>query len=216
MPTTCWTYKRRRECDAAFLMTSLRLEKASTMIKTLALRCLFSILFPAMFLVILSGSTRKVSAHAMYQTAVLLDFNGNKVGAELQLPVDRLSISFKQTVDAEHFPAEQAQLRAYVLDHVHPVSPLGKPFKVEFLDESIQTVEKAPYLVVHLMLTPPAGASVDRFTLNYDVIAHEIVTHVVLISIRSDAQHPIPGDDPVLLGIIRYTKLSQDVDRFKR
>lgn len=158
----------------------------------------------------------RVSAHSMFQTAVLLDFDGNKVGAELQLPVDRLSISFKQTVDAEHFPNEKDQLRSYVLEHVHPVTLDGKPFRVEFLDQSIQTIEKAPYLVVHLMLTPPSGASVDHFTLNYDVIAHEIVTHVVLISIRSDKQHPIPTNDPVLLGMIRYTKLTQDVDRAKR
>lgn len=159
---------------------------------------------------------QNVSAHAMYQTAVLLDFDGNKVGAELQLPVDRLSISFRQTVDRDHFPAEKEQLRAYVLQHVHPVTLDGKPFEVAFLDESIQSVEKAPYLVVHLMLTPPTGASVDHFTLNYDVIAHEIVTHVVLISIRSDKQHPISVDDPVFLGMIRNVKLSQDVDRAKR
>lgn len=162
------------------------------------------------------GNIKTVSAHAMYQTAVLLDFDGNKVDAELQLPVDRLSISFRQTVDQDHFPAEREQLRAYVLQHVHPMTLDGKPFEVAFLDESVQTVEKAPYLVVHLMLTPPRGASVDHFTLNYDVIAHEIVTHVVLISIRSDKQHPIPGDDPVFLGVIRNVKLSQDVDRAKR
>lgn len=163
-----------------------------------------------------SAETPQVSAHAMYQTAVLLDFDGNHVGAELQLPVDRLSISFKQTVDADHFPAERDALRTYVLAHVHPVTLAGRPFEVQFLDQSIQTVEKAPYLVVHIMLTPPEGASVDHFTLNYDVIAHEIVTHVVLISIRTDKQHPIPANDPVLLGMIRYTKLTQDVDRFKR
>lgn len=162
------------------------------------------------------GRATSVSAHSMYQTAVLLDFDGNKVGAELQLPVDRLSISFKQTVDEQHYPAERDQLRAYVLAHVHPVTLDGKPFSVEFREMSIQIVDKAPYLVVHLMLTPPDGASADRFRLNYDVIAHEIVTHVVLISIRSDKQHPIPADDPILLGMIRYTKLTQDVDRFKR
>jgi len=152
----------------------------------------------------------------MYQTAVLLDFDGNRVGAELQLPLDRLSISFRQTVDDQHFPSEQEQLRAYVLEHVHPVTPDGRPFQVEFLDQSIQAVEKAPYLVVHLRFTPPKGATVDRFPLNYDVITHEIVTHVVLISIRSDRQHPIPADDPVLLGMIRWTKKTQDIDRFKR
>ncbi|QEE29601.1 hypothetical protein FTW19_17355 [Terriglobus albidus] len=157
-----------------------------------------------------------MSAHAMYQTAVLLDFDDNRVGAELQLPVDRLSISFRQTVDAEHLPLEKDSLRQYVLGHVHPVAQDGRPFIVEFIDQAIQTVENAPYLVVHLMLTPPKGASVGHFMLNYDVIAHEIVTHVVLISIRSDKQHPIPANDPVLLGMIRYTKLSQDIDRMKR
>ncbi|SRR6266568_3629244 len=170
----------------------------------------------AISLALLLQFISSVSAHSMYQTAVLLDFDGNKVGAELQLPVDRLTISFKETVDVEHFAAEKEQLRAYVLEHVHPVTLDGKPFRVDFLDQSIQTVEKAPYLVVHLTLTPPKGASVDHFTLNYDVIAHEIVTHVVLISIRSDKQHPIPANDPVYLGMIRYTKLTQDVDRFKR
>ena len=170
----------------------------------------------AVSLTILLQFISPVAAHSMYQTAVLLDFDGNKVGAELQLPVDRLTISFKQTVDAEHFASEKEQLRTYVLEHVHPVMLDGKPFRVDFLDQSIQTVEKAPYLVVHLMLTPPKGASIDHFTLNYDVIAHEIVTHVVLISIRSDKQHPIPVNDPVYLGMIRYTKLTQDVERLKR
>lgn len=156
-----------------------------------------------------------ISAHAMYQSAVLLDFDGNRVKAELQLPVDRLSIAFKQTVDGEHFNAERDQLKAYILEHVHPVTLTGTSFRVQFLDESIQTVEQAPYLVVHLMFTPPTGASVDHFKLNYDVIAHQIVTHVVLISVRSDKQNPVPADDPVLLGMIRYTKLSQNVDRPK-
>lgn len=155
-------------------------------------------------------------AHSMYQTAVLLDFDGNTVGAELQLPVDRLSISFRQTVDEVHFPAERDSLRAYVLDHVHPVTLDGRPFTVQYRDMAIRTIEKAPYLVVHLLLLPPAGASVDHFTLNYDVIAHEINTHVVLISIRSDRQHPIPPDDPVLLGMIRWTKKTQDIDRLRR
>ena len=182
------------------------------MLKRITSIVAFAILFGMM----ITLGPHRVSAHAMYQTAVLLDFDSNRVGAELQLPVDRLSISFKETVDQQHFPEERDQLRAYVLQHVHPVTLDGRPFDVQFLDQSIQTVESAPYLVVHLMLTPPKGASVDHFTLNYDVIAHEIVTHVVLISIRSDKQHPIPANDPVLLGMIRYTKLSQDVDRFKR
>src|SRR5437764_1265430 len=96
------------------------------------------------------------SAHSMYQSAVLLDFRGNTVQAELQLPIDRLSLSFRQTVDQDHLAAEHSGLQSYVLAHVHPVTADGRPFVVQFVSMKIETVEKAPYLVVHLVFTPPA------------------------------------------------------------
>jgi hypothetical protein len=154
-------------------------------------------------------------AHSMYQSAVLLDFRGNTVNAELQLPVDRLSISFRQTVDEEHYPAERTALKSYVLAHVYPVTADGKHFSVQFVSMAIATVEKAPYLVVHLVFTPPPGASADLFTLNYDVITHEIVTHVVLVSIRSDSNARIPPNDPLLIGVIRAERKSLVVDRMR-
>ena len=154
-------------------------------------------------------------AHSMYQSAVLLDFRGNTVDAELQLPVDRLSISFRQTVDEEHFAGERLGLETYVLAHVHPVTSDGKRFSVKFVSMGIQTVENAPYLVVHLVFSPPAGMNADLFTLNYDVITHEIVTHVVLVSIRSDSNAHIPLNDPVLIGVIRAERKSVVVDRMR-
>ena len=74
------------------------------------------------FLLCLLSSAWSVPAwaHSMHQTAVLLDFHGSTVGAELQLPVDRLSISFRQTVNDEMFPAERTALASYVLSHVQP------------------------------------------------------------------------------------------------
>lgn len=80
---------------------------------------------------------------------IFSDLDGNRVGVELQLPVDRLSISFKQTVDEQHFPAERPQLRDYVLQHV-PLTVDGRPFVVDFRDMAVHTIEKVPYLVVHL------------------------------------------------------------------
>ena len=126
-----------------------------------------------------------VWAHSMYQSAVLLDFQGNIVNAELQLPVDRLSISFGKTVDEQNFPAEQTQLLAYVQAHVHPVSQDNRSFAVKITSMDIQIIEGAPHLVTRLVLTPPKGETTDCFTLNYDVITHVIVTHVVLVSIEA-------------------------------
>ena len=151
----------------------------------------------------------------MYQSAVLLDLKNNEVQAELQLPVDRLSISFRQTVDESHFAGERSALRSYVLQHVHPVTSDNRPFSVRFEGMKIQTVENAPYLVVHLSFVPPAKANCDLWTLDYDVITHEIVTHVVLVSIRSDSKAHIPLNDPLLLGMLRGPRKSIEVDRMR-
>lgn len=168
--------------------------------------------FLCVFATVWSGP---VWAHSMYQSAVLLDFRGNTVQAELQLPVDRLSISFRQTVDADHFPAERSALKSYVLAHVHPATSDGRPLSVQFLSMGIETVERAPYLVVHLLFTPPPKATVDLFTLNYDVITHQIVTHVVLVSIRSDSNAHIPPNDPLLIGMLRGPRKSILIDRMR-
>jgi hypothetical protein len=155
-------------------------------------------------------------AHSMYQSAVLLDISDDVIKAELQLPIDRLSISFRQTVDQAHLPAAAAELGRYLQSHVHPATADGKAFAVRVEQVYIKTVENAPYLVAQLVLTPPGRQTPDRFKLNYDVIAHEIVTHVVLVSIRRDPKSNIKPEDPQLIGIIRGDVQSVDVIRGKR
>ena len=156
-----------------------------------------------------------LAAHSMHQSAVLLDFRGNRVETELQLPLDRLSISFRRTVDATELAGERADLQAYVLAHLHPVMPDGRALAVQRVSMSIETVEQAPYLVVRLVLAAPGQANIDRFTLNYDVITHEIVTHVVLVYLRSDSGARTALDEPLVIGVIRGERKSVVVDRLR-
>lgn len=166
-------------------------------------------------LVLLFGLLRTpcLWAHSMHQTAVLLDFRGNTVEAELQLPVDRLVISFRQPIDDQTFPTQKAALGGYILEHLHPVTPDGKAFTDTLESMALQTVENAPYLVVHVRFTPPKKSSVDQFTLNYDVITHEIVTHVVLVYLRSDDRLSKQPEEPCVIGLIRGEKKWVKVDR---
>ncbi len=156
-----------------------------------------------------------LNGHSMYQSAVLLDLRDDAVDAELQLPLDRLAISFGKTVDQSSLPGLKASLATYVKLHLNPVSETGRAFSTRIGAMSIETVEGAPYLVVHVAMTPPPGERSVRFTLNYDVISHEIVTHLVLVSIRSDAQRPLPAG-PVLIGFVRGSARSVQVDRARR
>lgn len=159
-----------------------------------------------------SGS---LAAHSMHQSAVLLDFRGSRVETELQLPLDRLSISFGRTVDEAGLASERAQLQSYVLAHIHPVMPDGRALGVRWVSLNIQTVEQAPYLVVRLVMVAPGSTGIDRFTLNYDVITHEIVTHVVLVYLRSDSRARIAPEEPLVIGVIRGDKKSVVVDRLR-
>lgn len=165
--------------------------------------------------VLAAAWSEPLSAHSMHQSAVLLDFRDNTVETELQLPIDRLTIPFGRAVDASRFASERADLQSYVLAHVHPIMPDGRPLSVQFVSMKIDTVEQAPYVVVHLVFTAPGNAKITQFTLNYDVIAHEIVTHVVLVYIRSDSGARIAPNDPLLIGVIRGEHKSVSVDRMR-
>src|SRR5690242_475519 len=54
--------------------------------------------------------------------------------------------------------------------------------------QKAEQTQSGPFqeILVHLSLTQPAGVSARRFTLNYDVILHQVVTHKALVSIRND------------------------------
>ena len=93
--------------------------------------------------------------------------------------------------------------------------PDGRALSVQLVSMNIETVEQAPYLVVHLVLGAPERANIDGFTLNYDVITHEIVTHVVMVYLRSDSGARIPPGEPLLIGVIRGERKSVLVDRLR-
>ena len=59
-------------------------------------------------------------------------------------------------------------------------------------------------------MKPPPGAPLRRFTLNYDVIVHEVVSHKSFVLVRNDWDdarfHPTDQVPPMpeAIGLIRY------------
>lgn len=164
-----------------------------------------------MVLALLAGGFR-AHAHPMPNSVVLLDLHPGAVGAELQLPLSELQAAFGHDValNTETLVARLGpELRAYITQHVRPVSPEGRPWAVAVRDLSVQAAEQTatgPYqeLTAHLWLTPPAGATARTFTFDYDVIVHQVVTHVILVSVRRDWEQGRVGEEtPVEVGVIR-------------
>ena len=130
------------------------------------------------------------AAHPMPHSVVLLDVHETEVTAELELPVDELfRASGIDLRTASALPADE--IRTYVAAHVRPQTTTGQPWLVEIGDLSVSAAEQTstgPYreLIARATLKPPPGGDVRHFVFRYDVIVHQVVTHVALISVRQD------------------------------
>ncbi|WP_236668762.1 HupE/UreJ family protein [Hymenobacter rubidus] len=151
-------------------------------------------------------------AHPMPSSVVLLDLHPTGVAAELQLPLTELQAAFGHDV-ALHTETLVArlgpELRAYLAQHIRPVSPDGNAWTVAVRDLRVHEAEQTATgtyqeLTAHLWLTPTAGESPRVFTFFYDVIVHQVVTHVALVSVRRDWETGrVAPDAPTEVGVIR-------------
>lgn len=159
----------------------------------------------------LLGAGLSASAHPMPNSVVLLDIQATGVGAELQLPLGELQGAFGHAV-AQHPETLVArlgpQLRAYLQAHVRPTAPDGRPWAVAVRSLGIGRTEQTgtgPYqeLTARLWLAPPAGGSSRTFTLAYDVIIHQVVTHKALVAIRQDWDAGLLAGQPTEVGVVQ-------------
>ena len=156
-------------------------------------------------------ASNKAQAHQMPNTIVLLDIKKDGVSAELQLPLNELELAFGHDVNAhpENMVARAgADLKTYLLQHIHPKSEDGKVWNVQVLGMKVQPAEQTasgPYneIRVQLWMTPATGESTHDFIFNYDVIIHKVVTHSALVSIRQDWESGVYADKPVDVGVIK-------------
>jgi hypothetical protein len=151
----------------------------------------------------------------MPMSGVLLDFASDHIDAELRLPVDRLEIAFGESVSvpaAGGTFAQEAKMRSYLVSHIQPRSTDGRPWQVEL--GGIEFIADTPMvLVARARLIPPVGAPVRKLEFNYDVIAHEILTHSVVVAVRKDWPGGKTSAEPETLGVIRYQQKSVAIDR---
>ncbi|MER7178930.1 HupE/UreJ family protein [Streptomyces hyaluromycini] len=153
------------------------------------------------------------AAHPMPHSVVQLDVYRSSVSARLELPVSdfsRASGIDLADITGKAVPAARAKaIRTYLTEHIHPTTTTGgKAWQVGIgamhLSATQQT-STGPYreLTVAAVLTPPAGADVRHFTFHYDVIVHQVVTHVTLVTVRQDwANGQVDGEGTTQVGTI--------------
>lgn len=152
------------------------------------------------------------AAHPMPHSVVQLDVYKDEVTAQLALPVGDFTTASGidlNTLAPSALPAKAQAIRTYLAAHIHPTTLKGETWQVTIGALSLSRTEQTstgPYreLVAKAVLTPPAGADVRHFTFDYDVIVHQVVTHITLVTVRQDwAAGRVTGDGATQVGTIR-------------
>ncbi|XUL88410.1 HupE/UreJ family protein [Streptomyces galilaeus] len=152
------------------------------------------------------------AAHPMPHSVVQLDVYKDSVTARLALPVGDFATASGidlTTVKSTALPARSRAIRTYLAAHIHPTTLKGEAWQVTIGALSLSRTEQTstgPYreLVAKAVLAPPAGADVRHFTFDYDVIVHQVVTHITLVTVRQDwAAGRVTGDGATQVGTIR-------------
>jgi len=145
---------------------------------------------------------QSASAHPLSTTAILLDAAPGEVTGSVQLPIDRLEVALNERLTAASVQkADKLQeLRRYVLGHTSAADPTGGAWTVDLSGGRVETIDGVDHLVFDLTLTPPGG-TVRDFTLSYDAILHQIVSHQIFVALR-----PQGADSYTTLGVLNWQR----------
>jgi hypothetical protein len=169
------------------------------------------------FLFALLLAVTVASAHSMYQAAVLLDFVGHEVHAELQLPLERMEAVLGKPINLQTLDRDRTALTTYVLSRFHASTPEGSLFSMRLAAPlALERVDGAPYLVARLLLQPAASSQTEVFDIEDSVLLDRLPYQVALVSIRSDWSTSVFANDPQLVGVLRGDSRSMTIDRTGR
>ncbi|MFK0005275.1 HupE/UreJ family protein [Paenarthrobacter sp. NPDC090522] len=150
-------------------------------------------------LLILTGllalGTTPASAHVLPNSTVELTIAEDHIDARVNIPLDDLSAASGINLgdgSAETVAARATDITAYLLAHFTPTSDTGQAWAVSegglTVTDAGSTATTGIYkaLETTFTLTPPSGTDERSFNLGYDAVVHQVVTHIVLVSVASD------------------------------
>lgn len=165
---------------------------------------------------------RNAFAHPMPNSLVLLNIQDDKVEMQLQLPVQELELAYGknlQNINQQYINDHHTELSSYILSHTVIYSKDKELWNVSVTNiklDSIQSELNGVYkeLIYDLKCLPKNKTALRQFTLKYDAIIHQVVSHFAIIKINQDFNNGIIPSEPTEIGIIQLDIASNSVKPF--
>lgn len=142
-------------------------------------------------------------AHPMPNTVVELSVTDHLVSGVARMPYTALEDATKRTLKG----IEAGFIRDYFQGHVGATSKHGSwkttILKIDVVQDQDRTTSSYQEVVVHFTLTPPHSEDIRYFTLDYDAIIHQVITHKILVFVKYDWEKGmVQGGEPRPVGYI--------------
>jgi hypothetical protein len=172
-------------------------------------------------LLVLSGAS--MMAHPMPNSVMLLNVGSNAIYCELQLPLKEMqyALPFDVTRNTTNLLRDHQQdLANYIIPHFNVKGKTGEKWDMIITKMSLANAEQTATgiyqeLIVTLIISPSGYDNLRAFTINYDAIIHQVVTHQTLVSVREDWRNAQFGNKATELGIIRLDTKSNVIFPFE-
>jgi HupE / UreJ protein len=148
----------------------------------------------------------RAEAHTLPQCKAQLIVNNKNVLIHFKAPVEIIELAQKNTINLRSQSSSDS-LKNYIVSHISITDTLQSQWKISIGDISVQqTNDQAiglfPEVTIDIYLTPSKSASLRNFTMNCDLVIHQIPTQSIIFSIAQDWQNGITENDAKQIGVI--------------
>ncbi|MGC4040583.1 MAG: HupE/UreJ family protein [Flavobacterium sp.] len=149
-------------------------------------------------------------SHPMPNSVLLFDVKSDKILCELQLPLKELqpAVPFDVTNDLDGLlKKHQSEIYRYILDHFHIKGKTGKDWPLLISHIKLAKAEQTATgiyqeLIASIIITPAPDDATRNFTVYYDAIMHQVVTHQAIVSIRQDWENGLISENSTEIAAI--------------
>ena len=159
-------------------------------------------------------------AHDVPPSVVMLDIGRHAIAVDLQLPLGELGAALSLPLASQPLStitADGARIEQYVREHFAIRGRDGRGWTMHVGSMDLKRTSNVnwtsnDWLVLHLLVEAPAGASTEVFALEDSVIVERVLSHQAMVYVRRDVRNSLLGDRPLLIATAGFGNTRVEVD----